>query len=560
MRIRGCLTSLFVFLIRAALFIGLGVAIYLLARNAIGGIRDLQARRERDAIVATMRAVIPPTATALQEGRYLIPTPTPEAATPTPLSVLPVPPAKVISAHDAPPQSQDPSSLLFLPTNTPRVRRTPDQPTLVATQIPENGPTLPAPTSTLPPVAARDTCTDKPQVTAVPTRAPRLRAEGSDVMNIVLLGSDADVQPADPSFRTDTIVIVSINRTVGSVAMLSIPRDLYVCIPQLGMQRINVAYGWGESVGWTPGGGFGLLQETLLYNFGIPVHFYARVSFTGFRALVDTLGGINVAVDCPLADQLRFTGEYNAEQTPVYAPFTLDVGYYRMDGSLALWYARMRTRLSDFDRNRRQQQVLRAIWREARDQGILQRAPQLFNEALQYVNTNLSIADIVGLLPIALDLTPEKLTSYQLISGRETTGFTTPAGEAVQIPLPAMFGTLREFYTPPSANRLTREIGTIEIVNGSVRENYDKVAADTLGWAGFAAIAAGNGESSEKTVVYDFTGSANPEAVKLMLKTLNIRADRVVSQPDPNRTVDFRVILGMDYVSCSAPGFGTAVN
>src|SRR5690606_10452392 len=86
-----------------------------------------------------------------------------------------------------------------------------------------------------------------------------------------------------------------------SVAMLPLPRDLYVYIPGWTMQRLNLAYIHGEAVGWM-NGGFGLLRQTLLYNFGINVHYYAMVNLTGFKAIVDAVGGVELAVDCAIED------------------------------------------------------------------------------------------------------------------------------------------------------------------------------------------------------------------------------------------------------------------
>ncbi len=542
MKPRGCLRSFG----RALLLLLLLIGVALLANAAWLNWRELQARAERRALIERHSTLFPATATALQQGRLSVPTPTP------------VPQSALRLAYFAPDRAPYGAfGPRLLPTNTRRPTRTPDPSAFTPT--PQPTATLPPATSTLPRVPFREVCTEKPQVTAVPPRAPRLRSE-DDILNIILLGTDEDLQPNEPSVRTDTMVIVSINRTVGSVAMLSLPRDLYVCIPQLGMQRLNVAYGWGQSVGWSPGGGFGLLQETILYNFGIPIHFYAKVSFNGFKALIDALGGVNIAVDCPMIDQLRFTGQYDAQGTPVYAPYTLDVGYYRMDGSLALWYARVRQRLSDFDRNRRQQQLLRAMWREALSQGLLQKAPELWSQASQIVETNLQLPDILGLLPFALNLTPENIGSFQLVKGRETDAWRTPYGEDVQIPTEGLFETLRQFYTPPTRNRLVRNLGSIEVINGSPKPNYDLVAVDLLSWEGFRAVARGQGEATAQTVIYDYTGSASPQVLQELRRTLNIRADRIISQPDPNRTVDFRVVLGADYVSCSAPGFGTRVN
>lgn len=548
--------------------------------------------RPTDTATATSTATRTATATATPtasntptETSTSTPTRTP-SDTPTPTATpavvilaftgVPSPTPAIVVAQGGPPptNTRRPTRTLEAPpTNTPQPTATSEPPTpLPPTPTPEPPTAVPAttlpptiampagPTSTLPRVPARDECTPKPQPTAVPTRAPRLTLPNNDILNVLLIGTDSDIAPTDPSFRTDTLIIVSINRTTNTVAMLSLPRDLYLCVPQLGMQRINVAYTWGESVGWQPGGGFGLLQETILYNLGIPVHFYARVTFTGFRAIIDTLNGVEVAVDCPMVNELRFTGTYNELQTPVYAPFTLPVGYYRMDGSLALWYARVRQSSSDFDRNRRQQQILRAIWREARNQGILARAPELWGQAQQIVQTNMQLPDILGLVPIALNLNPEDIRQFTMVKGRELQPWTTPAGENVQIPMPeGFFRTIQDFYTPPTRNRLIREVGAVEVFNGSGNADWDRVAADALGWLGFSAAAKGPGEATPRTVIYDYTGSASPTVIAALARALNVRPDRVVSQPDPNSTTDFRVILGADYNSCSAPGFGTAV-
>jgi polyisoprenyl-teichoic acid--peptidoglycan teichoic acid transferase len=449
----------------------------------------------------------------------------------------------------APTTSEPPTATVTAVANTATIAATP---TVAASPTP--GATI-APTLPLPTVFLYQALDEKPQVTAIPTHAPRVKANGDDIMNIALMGSDQDVDPTDPSYRTDSIVIVSINRTTNTVAMLSIPRDLFVYIPTLGMQRVNTAYQWGEAVKYTPGGGFGLLQQTILYNLGIPIHYYAKVSLTGFKQIVDTLNGVDLAVDCPISD-LKFQGQYDDKGTPVYSPYAMAPGYYHMDGSTALWYARMRHSTSDFDRNRRQQQVLKALWRTARDQGLITKAPQLWSQLTQIVDTNLPLPDVLSLVPVALNLKPSDVTSYTMNKGYELQHWTDPAGEDVQLPDPVgFFKTINNFYTPPSANKLGAQAPAIEVVNGTGINGDDKVAADALTWQGFQVQAKGDGDAAAKTVVYDLTGSANPGTLNALLKTINAKPSAVVSQPDPNRTADFRIVLGKDYNSCSAPGF-----
>jgi len=413
---------------------------------------------------------------------------------------------------------------------------------------------------TQPPVRLYDFATPTtPQPTAIPSPAPRVHSNGYNIINILLAGSDSGADPSDPSFRTDSMVIVSINQTTNTVSMLSIPRDLYVYIPTLGMQRVNVAYDVGEIEHFKPDGGFGLLQQTILYNFGIPVNFYALINFDGFKQIVDSVNGVDVAVDCPVSD-LRFQGPTDPSYTPQpsdYKPYTLVPGFYHMNGSLALWYSRMRHSSSDFDRGRRQQQVLRAIWQSARAQGLLSQAPQLWTQLTKIVKTNLTLGDVIPLIPMALNLSPTSVTDFYMGKGLEMKPWQTPLHEDVQLPDPqGFFNTINRFYTPPTINRLNETKLSIAILNGSGHDSWDIVAADKLTWAGFAGQAQGTTDAAAKTVVYDYTGNAQPALLAALLKSLAIKQAAVVSQPDPNRTVDFKIVLGADFKICTEPGYG----
>jgi hypothetical protein len=128
-----------------------------------------------------------------------------------------------------------------------------------ATLIPTPTPTLlPAPALTTTPrplptlLIPADPIVQQAGGTAVPTRVSTIDRHGYDLVNILLLGVDDEVT-GDNILRTDTMLIVSVNRTTGTVAMLSLPRDLYVYIPNGTMNRLNVAYYVGDAIGWTDG-------------------------------------------------------------------------------------------------------------------------------------------------------------------------------------------------------------------------------------------------------------------------------------------------------------------
>ena len=443
-----------------------------------------------------------------------------------------------------------------IPTNTPR-----PSPTLTPspTQPPTDAPRQPTPTLYYPP----DFNSDREQPTAIPTAMPRLRSrdeagEAYDILNVLLLGHDGEVIPGDPNFKTDTMIIVSVNRDTNTVSMISLPRDLFVFIPNWGMGRLNVAWGYGESIGWTDGG-WGMLSQTILYNFGIETHYYAMADFSGFEQIIDTLGGVTIAVDCPILDDICTENcEDGIEDNETWEKKIVDMGVYVMNGEEALWYARSRENTNDFDRGRRQQQILRGIWSTAKQQGLIMQMPDLYESMTQVVETNMPLAEIIPLMPLALSIEPNNIENHFFQRYRETVPWTPTvgsyAGANVQIPDPngGMQRLIENFLSPPTQNRLVLENARIEVFNGSPNENWDIVAAERLIWDGFAPWAMGPAEQTDyaDTVIIDYTGTQKGSSLNDLLALLNIHPDNVQVQPDANRTADFRIILGANYNSC----------
>ena len=390
-------------------------------------------------------------------------------------------------------------------------------------------------------------------VTAVPTRVPIVDRQ-YDLFNVLLLGSDGEIT-GDGFVRTDTMIVVSINRDTGSVAMLSLPRDLFVYIPEWGMQRLNLAYARGESGGWNDGT-FELLRQTILYNFGINVHYYALIDLSGFRQVIDTLGGVDVAVDCAIEDLPLIGADVPAAARRINEDgyYVLDVGYYTLNGGEALWYARSRYNSTDFDRGRRQQQLLRAIWRQARDTGLLARLPELWGLSTEIIKTNLAFEDVLGLLPFALNLNPALIENFALVRTYHTTPWQTPDGDFVQLPV---YETLRplleDFYRPPTQSQITAEGASISVYNGTGNANWDRVAAERLAWDGLLAVASGSADRTDysDTVLIDYTGQSKGSSRGAIASVLNVKPENIVVSPDPNRSADFEVILGSSYNSCT---------
>lgn len=480
-----------------------------------------------------------------------------------------------LPATASPPDRQATPTPFFLPTNTfvpEEVTATPTEvaPTpLPATLTPTLTFTMTPPTvgSIMPPTVLYP-LNPEPGAelggTAVPTAMPRFiprDREGNpyEVYNFLLIGEDSEsVEQAEGVFRTDTMIVVHVNATTGTVAMLSLPRDLYVYIPDWTMQRLNLAWGRGEAVGWTDGG-YGLLRQTILYNFGIQIHYYAKVDFGGFKSIIDTLGGVTIAVDCPIQDYL-FTGDYDANGEPLFDFVTIEPGVRRMNSTEALFYSRSRRNSSDFDRGRRQQQLLRALWQEGKSGGWLADVPTLYNQLTQVVETNVPLEVMLKLAPFALTIEPNAVENHFFQLGYETRSWGAPDGSNVQLPnAGALIETIRnEFLVPPTQNRLVTDAARIAIYDNSGRQvGYDVVAVQRILFEGLVGEARGIGVppdefsvSNEAPVIIDYSGSRKGSSVNALAEILQVPPSNIFVSPDPNRDVDIAVYLNPGYNPC----------
>ena len=436
----------------------------------------------------------------------------------------------------------------------------------LATPTPQaTEPATPSPTISPTPTAAPFVVTPAPTVAAFTEDAPPpapLREFGPQVINIVLMGSDR--RPGDGAWRTDVLILVSIDPSVPSVAMLSFPRDLWVYIPGWRWQRINLADGRGEFSDF-PGGGPALVKQTIQYNFGIPVHYYARVDFAGYKRLIDSVGGVDVVADCPLYDVFPDVpdGASDIIAGPELATVltgTIDIpaaGVYHLDGKHALWYARSRQTTSDFDRSRRQQRVLRALWQELREQGLLGQAPQWWDTLVQSVETDLTLNDVLYLADVAARLDAAHIRG-RFVDGSMLTGFTTDTGASV---LGYDYGVLAPYldaaFAPFPGNAASQKRAAVRVVNRSGYPDWEIVAADRLAWAGFnvAQVSAENVAIPQSTIV-DYTLTPKGSRLNDLIGSLQIAPENTAGRPDENSPVDYEVILGADFEPCQRPWRG----
>jgi LCP family protein required for cell wall assembly len=370
-------------------------------------------------------------------------------------------------------------------------------------------------------------------------------------VTIALLGSDK--RPGHSDYRTDTIILASINPNLPSVTVLSIPRDLWVYIPGYQFNKINVADERGEFTRF-PGGGAGLLKQTIEYNLGVRVDYYARVDFAGFMKIVDTLGGIDVVANCPIEDV--FPDDPISEDPTITGTLSIEKpGIVHLDGKHALWYARSRETSSDWERSLRQQRVLRAMWAKANQGGFITRLPQLWGDLSSTVQTDLKLNDIIWLTGIGARLDSTRIKSRTL-DGSVLYHWTTPDTRAwVVSPIPDKLGpALEEIFSPPTNVAAQAQV-KVEVWNGAPDPAWGLLVADQLGWEGYfvAGITPADRRDYAQTKLIDFSTTSKGSRRGALANMLRVNAANIVAQPDPNSPAQYRVIAGADYQPCWRP-------
>ncbi len=372
----------------------------------------------------------------------------------------------------------------------------------------------------------------------------------TDAVNVLLLGSD---RRPGRAFRTDTILILSIHPRARGAALISVPRDLYVYLPGFNMQRINAALPLGDNYGY-PGGGVQMLTDAIRYNLGLPIHYYAQVEMDGFRAIVDRLDGIDVHVTCSYTDWRLEEPDLDPEQENNWELYTVPAGVVHMDGDYALWYARARSRSSDFDRARRQQEVLRAIHRRALRLGILPELPSLYNELIDSVSTNMSLTDMLRLAPLAARIDSARVRS-RFIGRDQVTSWRTPTGGQVVLPKREEIELLlREALDFEEVSpTLPEQDYLIEIQNGSSQQNWDTLAAERLTYAGFRTRELrGDASRQSRSRLIDY-GRASVSTRNSILSALGLPASILEEGESTGGEAAYRLIVGNDFDPCFDP-------
>jgi len=217
-----------------------------------------------------------------------------------------------------------------------------------------------------------------------------------DRINILLLGLRGEGDP-DGGLLTDSVMVISIKKSTGRVALISIPRDIYLTMPgEQTKEKINFAYALGYEKRKGAGGGLLYSKIAVSQITGLNITYAISVDHTAFKEIVDILGGIDINLDKPFIEDQQWVkgGDFGTStaffiqsetattsagvETTQKWVFKIPAGTSHLDGVSALYFVRARYSSSDFDRVRRQQMVLMAIKNKAFSVGVIANPVKLF--------------------------------------------------------------------------------------------------------------------------------------------------------------------------------------
>jgi polyisoprenyl-teichoic acid--peptidoglycan teichoic acid transferase len=261
-----------------------------------------------------------------------------------------------------------------------------------------------------------------------------LKGSETGRVNVLLVGYSVD-DPGHPAATlTDSIILLSMSTTSKKGYMLSIPRDLYVKIPQAGYAKINEAY---------QDGGMPVLEQIISTNFNVPIDYYALINYASVRDTVNALGGVTVTITSPDP-----RGLYDPNISPHDGgPLQLSNGPQTLNGQTALNLTRARGDAygsygfpqADFDRTQHQRQVLTAIKDKLNWKLVLNpvKNQKILNAVADNVKTDVQATEARSLFGLFNSIPSSSLQSLSLrtLGGQNyLTSYKTPYGQSALVP------------------------------------------------------------------------------------------------------------------------------
>lgn len=357
-------------------------------------------------------------------------------------------------------------------------------------------------------------------------------AADSEPINVLLIGIEGENYPG--GMLSDSIMVASVDPKTKSVSLLSVPRDLYVNIPGYGKDKINSAHADGVAESKKTGDkgrGPALLTQTITNTFGIPIHYFVRLDFDGFRKLIDAIGGVDINVKTAINDPLFPNG------TGGYAPFSMKVGPQHMNGEVALKYARSRETSSDFARAARQQEIVSATKDKLLSAGVLanpKKVTDIISVIGDHILTDFSAADLTEVIALSKQMSNPTVRT-EVIDNSAELGLLrdtkSPIGAYILQPVLGAdnYRGLQAFAQGYLATpRIAKEATTITLTNGGVKADVLTKLKQQLEWAGFKATIATESTTATKSTLVDYTNKT-PDSISFLKSAYGLESTKATA-------------------------------
>ncbi len=359
-----------------------------------------------------------------------------------------------------------------------------------------------------------------------------LHGETSGQINVLVLGRGGEGHSG--ANLTDTIMMVMIRPKEKRVAMLSIPRDLWVNTPKYGESKINAVFSEAKNSGKSDEAAIDLVKQHVEDITGFKPNYYALIDFEGMREMVDAIGGIDVNVDTEFNDTLH--------------KIHYKKGGNHFDGEQAVMYSRARYADSgegtDFQRADRQQDIIMAIKDKAMTSEVLLNPGKLSALSEQYqknIITDISLMELSRLRVLAGDLSDDKTikavysTANVLVSGKSS------GGSYILKPKSGDWTETKAF-----AKNIFKDQPSVMILNGTKEIGKAKNEAESLKASGYNVLGQADADNHTyiQTLVYDNRENYKKEAQKLAGRYQGVVAEGKYKED----RADLVVVLGQGEV------------
>lgn len=361
----------------------------------------------------------------------------------------------------------------------------------------------------------------------------KLVGEENDRINILLIGMGG--KNHDGGYLADTILLVSIKPSTKQVSMISIPRDTSVQVESGAWRKVNSINATAESK--SPGSGGAAMTKALSEILGVPINYYVRADFQGFINIIDEMKGIEVNVENTLDDYSYpvMGREDNPDYYSRYEHLHVDTGLQKMDGSLALKYARSRHGVgkegTDFARAKRQQLILQAVKEKLLSKSTLLKPAMIIKisgQLNEHVDTNISVSEMLLLWEDYKGVTRDNIIN-EVIDNQDNGLLVDTRGEDgayLLVPKSGNFDQIKAFVqnvfgestTSPSLTTIEPIANStnIQVINGTWVSGLASKIASELNPYNFKATKISNGleRNFTKSAIYDLSYGKNDDAIK----------------------------------------------